>query len=120
MGANPMNCRITFHDKRTRDGIVTGEGDYWFNLRDVQNFEVRTGEQIQRKAETSDEQPSVDIGGSYFYDSEIAPAIFVLVPRRTGNAENYFIFTDADTADRVAKAMVHAVELCGGGNKDPF
>ena len=23
-------------------------------------------------------------------------------------------------ADRVAKAMVHAVELCGGGDKDPF
>jgi hypothetical protein len=23
-------------------------------------------------------------------------------------------------ANRVAKALVHAVELCGGGNKDPF
>jgi predicted alpha/beta hydrolase family esterase len=27
---------------------------------------------------------------------------------------------DEDSANRLAKAMVHAVELCGGGNKDPF
>jgi hypothetical protein len=29
-------------------------------------------------------------------------------------------FADEDTANRVAKAMIHAVELCGGGDKDPF
>jgi hypothetical protein len=30
-------------------------------------------------------------------------------------------FRDEDTANRVAKALVHAVELCGGGNKpEPF
>jgi hypothetical protein len=34
--------------------------------------------------------------------------------------EQFFEFRDEDTANRVAKAMVHAVELCGGGNKDPF
>jgi len=35
--------------------------------------------------------------------------------------ENKFIFRDEETANRVAKAMVHAVELCGGGSKpEPF
>jgi hypothetical protein len=30
-------------------------------------------------------------------------------------------FRDQETADRVAKAMIHAVELCGGGSKpEPF
>jgi hypothetical protein len=29
-------------------------------------------------------------------------------------------FADADQAHRVAKAMVHAIELCGGGDKGPF
>ncbi|MGA7156574.1 MAG: hypothetical protein WBY53_06995 [Acidobacteriaceae bacterium] len=29
-------------------------------------------------------------------------------------------FRDRDSADRVAKALTHAVELCGGGKKDPF
>jgi hypothetical protein len=32
----------------------------------------------------------------------------------------WFMFRDEETANRVAKAMLHAVELCGGGNKDPF
>jgi hypothetical protein len=31
-----------------------------------------------------------------------------------------FYFFDESMANRVAQAMVHAVELCGGGNKDPF
>jgi hypothetical protein len=29
-------------------------------------------------------------------------------------------FDSEDAANRVAKAMLHAVELCGGGNHDPF
>ena len=29
-------------------------------------------------------------------------------------------FDSEDVANRVAKAMLHAVELCGGGNHDPF
>jgi hypothetical protein len=31
-----------------------------------------------------------------------------------------YVFVDEDLANRVAKALTHAVELCGGGNKDPF
>jgi hypothetical protein len=30
------------------------------------------------------------------------------------------VFRDEETANRVAKAITHAVELCGGGNKEPF
>jgi hypothetical protein len=31
------------------------------------------------------------------------------------------MFRDEDMANRVAKALVHAVELCGGGGKpEPF
>src|ERR1035437_5200702 len=29
------------------------------------------------------------------------------------------VFRDEETADRVAKALLHAVELCGGGKKSP-
>jgi hypothetical protein len=38
------------------------------------------------------------------------------VARHAHGEESFFLFTDADLADRVAKAMVHAVELCGGGS----
>ncbi len=35
--------------------------------------------------------------------------------------EKRFIFRDEETADRVAKAITHAVELCGGGSApEPF
>src|ERR1035437_2959756 len=30
------------------------------------------------------------------------------------------VFRDEETANRVAKAIVHVVELCGGGSKDPL
>jgi len=30
------------------------------------------------------------------------------------------LFRDEEMADRIAKAMLHAIELCGGGNKEPF
>jgi hypothetical protein len=43
-------------------------------------------------------------------------------PRQSDFAadRNQFWFRDEQTADRVAKAVLHAVELCGGGNKEPF
>jgi hypothetical protein len=34
--------------------------------------------------------------------------------------ETVVSFTDEEIAQRLAKAIVHAVELCGGGDKDPF
>jgi len=37
------------------------------------------------------------------------------------NVPDYgFTIRDEETANRLAKALTHAVELCGGGNKDPF
>jgi hypothetical protein len=34
--------------------------------------------------------------------------------------EDHLSFRDEETADRMAKALTHAVELCGGGDKDLF
>jgi hypothetical protein len=112
VAADPSTCRISYHWKATRDGAVTFDQDYWFSLRDVQKLEVRTGEQNQKKVDTDAGNPSLD--------TRVDPPFFALVARRPGNIENHFLFTDEDTANRVAKAMVHAVELCGGGDKDPF
>jgi hypothetical protein len=33
--------------------------------------------------------------------------------------EDGFIFADEAIANRIAKTLTRAVELCGGGNKDP-
>jgi len=34
--------------------------------------------------------------------------------------EKDFALYDESLANRIAKALVHAVELCGGGSKEPF
>ena len=40
--------------------------------------------------------------------------------RESSSDADTLTIRDADTADRLAKAFTHAVELCGGGSKDPF
>jgi hypothetical protein len=41
--------------------------------------------------------------------------------RDIAGKENAYTFREEETANRVAKAMIHAVELCGGGSKpEPF
>jgi hypothetical protein len=44
----------------------------------------------------------------------------MLVARRSETTGWYFYIFDQDLANRIAKAMVHGIELCGGGNKSPF
>ena len=34
--------------------------------------------------------------------------------------EALMMFAEEDMANRIAKAMLHAMELCGAGSKDPF
>jgi hypothetical protein len=63
-------------------------------------------------------------GRTELHPVSVTPPITMLVVRGLHNKElSSYNFTDASMADRVAKAMTHAVELCGGGNggkKDPF
>jgi hypothetical protein len=42
-----------------------------------------------------------------------------MVVRQPHGVENVFTFDDSALADRIARAMVHSVELCGGGQKSP-
>jgi hypothetical protein len=48
------------------------------------------------------------------------PMPYVVAINLRGGRQQHVIFRDQTTADRIAKALVHAVELCGGGNKEPF
>jgi hypothetical protein len=106
--ADPAVCRISYHRHETMNEVIVAfDRDLWFDLRDVERLEVRTGQQHFKK-----------VYPTYNYRTD--PPIFVLVAREADNKEFEFNFTEEEMADRVAKAMVHAVELCGGGNKDPF
>jgi hypothetical protein len=48
------------------------------------------------------------------------PVLQLRVVMNAPKLKELFLFREEETAGRMAKAMVHAVELCGGGDKDPF
>jgi hypothetical protein len=48
------------------------------------------------------------------------PVVYLLTVTYLGGEFLRLYFSDEEIANRVAKAMLHAVELCGGGSKDPF
>lgn len=50
------------------------------------------------------------------------PPLLALIVHGTNTKETHvFRFSDEQMSNHVAKAMVHAVELCGGGGKpEPF
>ena len=117
--ADPTICWIKYHLKIV-DGTALDERDNGFFLSDVQDLAVITGEQYTNKHYAANGYPTVD--------SKIDPPIFWLVARRSGNksqlsggrtaGEDAFVFTNEEMANRVAKAMLHAVELCGGGHQE--
>ena len=51
---------------------------------------------------------------------EDRPPTFDVVLTLSNDTKPRYEFNDEELANRVAKAMLHAVELCGGGRKDPF
>jgi hypothetical protein len=100
-------------ERRTR-GKPYKEEDEVLSLRDVQEIVVKPYEQHGTERLAKNGSPNVVV-------TSTSPPITALVARLPHREENVFLFTDADLADRVAKAMLHAVELCGGGKApEPF
>jgi TonB family protein len=111
--ADPASCRISFHHKATVDDKTAADADERITLRDVMDLSVMTGEQYMLKLHDASAEPPSE-------ENRFDPSIFYLVARGEKYNLAWFVFNDEDSANRVAKAMVHAVELCGGGSKDPF
>jgi len=110
--ANAIVCTISYHWKTTNNGKINDDQNYHFELKDVIAIDVLSGEQDQKETDTQQGHPE--------YSYRLDPPIFVLKVRRPNNILNAFAFYREDDANRTAKALNHAVELCGGGNKDPF
>jgi hypothetical protein len=111
--ADRNQCRISFHWQTTREGSTMSSGDTWFLLGDVQEIVVRPYEQYRNEGFAKRGTPNIII-------TSTNPPMMVVEVRQPHGEEKFFQFTDASLADRVARAMVHATELCGGGNKEPF
>ena len=110
--ADPSTCRITWHKVTTNGGVVGIDGDFSLDLRNVLVFEVRTSTYEAKMEDTARGNPQLD--------KRQDPPYFAVTAKLKGNTETPLFFSSEEMANRIAKAMVHAVELCGGGSKEPF
>ncbi|MFY9856169.1 MAG: hypothetical protein WAK26_20060 [Terracidiphilus sp.] len=111
--ADPGKCQISYHAWVAVDGKVQQQSNYNFFLRDVRTITVMKAEKWIQEfgAGTS------NLGGS----TGVTPDTFFLIVKQTKGKEDRFAFDNEEMANRVAKAMIHAVELCGaGGQQQPF
>jgi hypothetical protein len=107
--ADPATCRITWHKVTTNGGKVGINGNFSLDLRNVLTFEVRTSIFEAKMEDTANGHPALD--------KRQDPPYFAVTAKLKGNVETPLFFPSEEMANRLAKAMVHAVELCGGGDK---
>jgi len=107
-----LRAGSVYHGNVKKNGAVLTDTDVAFSLHDVQDLVVMPAEQDMKRSYAAAGHPT--------WEPRFDPPMFLVVERRAGNQANGFYFADEEMANRVAKALVHAVELCGGGSKDPF
>ena len=111
--ANPGACSLSYHRLIINNGQTEHNENVFINLRDVQSIAVLPDEQ--------DWQMYLVRSGDTTKTVKDVPEISALVIKLTNGKDPTIRFYEQELADRVAKAMVHAVELCGGGPKpEPF
>jgi len=108
---NVAGCRIDYHWRNTRDGRILQDLDAGFPLKPVNQVRVKTREQELKEGSSN--------GGHPEWASRVYPTVFVISVEVGPNGNTLCLF-DESLANRIAKALVHAVELCGGGTKEPF
>jgi hypothetical protein len=111
--ANPGACSLSYHRLVFNNGRKEHNENVLINLREVKNVSVLPDEQDWQRylARTGDSTKTV----------KDVPEISALVIKLNNGKDPTIRFYEQELADRVAKALVHAVELCGGGPKpEPF
>jgi hypothetical protein len=111
--ADAASCYIGYHGRGMRDGAVVSEQDSGFYLKDVLDVVIEPEPQYFTEQSAGQGNPNI-------ITNSTNPTLTALIVRRPKNVLNSFPIVDPTLADRLAKAITHAVELCGGGNKEPF
>jgi hypothetical protein len=117
--SDSASCTVRYHWKSSTKDQVSDDEDFSLNLHDVQGIKVMTYVQYLKEVEGEDIGDPHDQTNWY---TKFNPPMIVLFPQLAGDktGEYGFIFADEGIANRIAKVLTHAVELCGGGNKEPF
>jgi hypothetical protein len=112
VSADPNRCFVGLHYRFDNGKTVIeppkGVGIF---LKQVQEVALKQLDQVVQEAEAKEGHPELSV--------KIDPPIS-LVTIKTPTASLMFNFYDQTLSERVSKALQHAVELCGGGNQEPF
>jgi len=107
-------CHIGYHwrfDNGKHTNNIIDRDDELF-LKNVRDVAVMQMDQEINQANAKLGHPE--------QNAKVDPPIFLVVVVRTNGHSMRFNFYDETLADRVSKALEHAVQLCGGGNQEPF
>jgi len=114
MSADTDRCRIGYHVRidngKNTNNIVEKDNEIF--LKQVREITLIPLDQLLQRTDAEAGHPE--------RSAKVDPPIFVVVVKNDANASLLFRFYEDTLADRVSKAMQHAVELCGGGNSEPF
>jgi hypothetical protein len=110
---NPGACSLSYHRLVFNNGSREHNENVVINLREVKDISVLPDE--------PDWQMYLVRTGDTTKTVKDVPDISALVIKLNNGKDPTIRFYEQELADRVAKALVHAVELCGGGPKpEPF
>jgi hypothetical protein len=112
VSADAGGCRIDYHWLMIVDGRTRSDRDTGLSLKLVQDIVVMPFDQQQQVSSAKSGHPERSV--------KVDPPAFVLIVKRSDGKANDFEFYDEALANRVSKALQHAVQLCGGGSQEPF
>jgi hypothetical protein len=112
--ANPASCSIRYHWWRSMHGDVVNDEDVSFSFSDVLGIAMMNEDQAEN-IQYEEEKASPDERKTYHL--KFVPQLYLVMMRKPEDNIEGFSFADKKQAARVAKAMGHAVELCGGKNQ---
>jgi hypothetical protein len=113
--ADAASCSLLYHLKITSKGTVTINEDRQTGFA---KFEDLVAEPLAQ----SETQANASAGIPNWIGTATNPEITAILLRGESGVDfrAMFYFADPNLADRVAKAMAHAIELCGVVKSEPF
>ena len=103
-------CSIAYHVRMIDQGKTTFDRDLQISLKAVQEVVVQPLDQVSQQSLAKTGHPEMAV--------TVSPQVFEVSVKFPKNIETMLAgFFDETLAERVSKALQHAMELCGGGNK---
>jgi YD repeat-containing protein len=113
VNADTAACIVNLHYREVLGNTVRQDKHAWIALKAVHDITVLPEGQYMNELDSAKGHPS--------WNSRVDPPVFVLkITGPRSNEYNALVFLNEDSANRVAKSMRRAVELCGGGNMGRF